>query len=37
MGFEEGPKLPNDSGLTEISSWAIVRYPLSLLGPGIPP
>lgn len=37
VAFEEG--LPNntDSGVYPYESWSIVRYPLSLLGPGVPP
>lgn len=27
----------NDAGVTEFQSWSIVRYPISLLGPGTPP
>jgi hypothetical protein len=33
----EGLTLPNDAGVTEFESWSIVRYPISLLGAGIPP
>jgi hypothetical protein len=35
--LEEALTLPNDAGVTEFESWSIVRYPISLLGPGTPP
>jgi hypothetical protein len=35
--YEEGIKLPSDAGVAENESWSIVRYPISLLGPGSPP
>jgi hypothetical protein len=33
----EGLTLPNDAGIPGVQLWSIVRYPLSLLGPGDPP
>ena len=35
--FEEGLPIQSDSGVYPYESWSIVRYPLSLLGPGVPP
>ena len=37
VAFEEGLPNNSDSGVTPGESWSIVRYPLSLLGPGVPP
>ncbi len=37
VAFEEGLPNNSDSGVYPYESWSIVRYPLSLLGPGVPP
>jgi hypothetical protein len=37
VALEEGISIGSDAGVSNFESWSIVRYPISLLGPGIPP